>query len=159
MKVSLFGAGNMGGAILSAMIEKKAAEPDSVMVFDSRHEIMDAFAKKYDIRTADSPEEAAAFGDILILADEDPRGEDSIALLTDIAVGAEKEGKELGKDMFIIPDRPTAIRRAMEMAGEGDMLLLLGKAHENSIIFKDHIMPYDEIGEAEKALSELGYGD
>ena len=68
MKVSLFGAGNMGGAILSAMIEKKAAEPDSVMVFDSRHEIMDAFAKKYDIRTADSPEEAAAFGDILIIA-------------------------------------------------------------------------------------------
>ena len=36
-------------------------------------------------------------------------------------------------------------------------MLLLGKSHENSIIYKDRVMKYDEISEAEKALSELGY--
>jgi UDP-N-acetylmuramoyl-L-alanyl-D-glutamate--2,6-diaminopimelate ligase len=30
----------------------------------------------------------------------------------------------------------------------------LGKGHENSIIYRDHTMKYDEIAEAEKALTE-----
>jgi UDP-N-acetylmuramoyl-L-alanyl-D-glutamate--2,6-diaminopimelate ligase len=33
----------------------------------------------------------------------------------------------------------------------------LGKSHENSIIYKDFVIPYDEIAEAEKALDEMGY--
>ena len=100
---------------------------------------------------------AARFCDIVILADEDPRGEDSVALLKDIAVGAEKCGKVMDKDLFITPDRPTAIRQAFKMAGKDDIVLLLGKAHENSIIYKDRVMPYDEISEAEKALKEMGF--
>ncbi len=68
MKISFFGAGNMGGAILSAIIEKKAAQPDEVMVYDSRREVTDHYAKKYDIRMADSAAEAADFGEILIIA-------------------------------------------------------------------------------------------
>lgn len=98
---------------------------------------------------------AAKFCDVVILTDEDPRGEDSVELLKMIAVGAEKEGKKMDKDLFITPDRPTAIRQAFKMAKKDDIVLLLGKAHENSIIYKDHVMPYDEIKEAEKALSEL----
>ena len=74
-----------------------------------------------------------------------------------IAVGAEKEGKVLNRDLFITPDRPKAIRQAFKMAGKNDIVLLLGKAHENSIIYKDRVMPYDEQTEALKALSELGY--
>ncbi len=100
---------------------------------------------------------AARFCDIVILTDEDPRGEDSVELLKMIAVGAEKEGKVLDKDLFIIPDRPKAIREAFKMAGKDDIVLLLGKAHENSIIYKDHVMPYDEISEALKALEEMGW--
>lgn len=100
---------------------------------------------------------AAKFCDIVILTDEDPRGEDSMALLNDIAVGAEKAGKAQGRDLFLTPDRPTAIRQAFKMAGKDDIVLLLGKAHENSIIYKDRVMPYDEISEATKALAEMGY--
>lgn len=100
---------------------------------------------------------AARFCDVVILTDEDPRGEDSVELLKMIAVGAEKAGKVLDKDLFITPDRPTAIRQAFKMAGKDDIVLLLGKAHENSIIYKDRVMPYDEISEAEKALKEMGY--
>lgn len=98
---------------------------------------------------------AAKFCDTVILANEDPRGEDPVSLLKEIAAGAEKEGKVLGKDLFITPDRPEAIRQAFKMAGKGDIVLLLGKSHENSIIFKDGPHPYNEIREAKKALGEI----
>lgn len=98
---------------------------------------------------------AAKFCDVVILADEDPRGEDPVTLLKDIAVGAEKEGKIMDENLFIIHDRPQAIRETFKMAKKGDIVLLLGKSHENSIIYKDYTMPYDEISEAKKALKEI----
>lgn len=98
---------------------------------------------------------AAKFCDFVILADEDPRGEDPVELLKMIAAGAEKEGKKMGENLFIIHERPKAILETFKMAQKGDIVLLLGKSHENSIIYKDHVMPYDEISEARKALNEL----
>lgn len=100
---------------------------------------------------------AARFCDTVILADEDPRGEDPVELLKMIAEGSLKEGKVMGENLFIIHDRPQAIRETFKMAQKGDIVLLLGKSHENSIIYKDHTMPYDEISEAKKALKEMGY--
>ena len=100
---------------------------------------------------------AAKFCDTIILTDEDPRGEDSVALLQMIADGAKKEGKNADEDLFIIPDRKKAIRAAFKSARKGDIVLLLGKSHENSIIYKDYTMPYDEISEAKTALSEMGF--
>lgn len=100
---------------------------------------------------------AAKFCDTIILTDEDPRGEDSLTLLQMIAEGAHKEGKRTGEDLFIIPDRKKAIRQAFKSAHKGDIVLLLGKSHENSIIYKDYVMPYDEISEAKTALSEMGF--
>ncbi|MBQ1949248.1 MAG: UDP-N-acetylmuramyl-tripeptide synthetase [Treponema sp.] len=100
---------------------------------------------------------AARFCDTVILADEDPRGEDPAALLKDIAAGAEKAGKKEGENLFIIHERQKAIREAFKKAQNGDIVLLLGKSHENSIIYKNFTMPYDEIKEAETALAELGY--
>lgn len=100
---------------------------------------------------------AGKFCDILILTDEDPRGENPEELLGQIAVGAEKAGKKLGENLFITPNRPSAIRQAFKMAKKDDIVLLLGKGHENSIIYKDHVLPYDELKEAEKALEELSY--
>ena len=98
---------------------------------------------------------AAEYCDIIILTDEDPRGEDSVELLKMIAEGALKAGMKTDENLFITPDRPKAIRQAFKIAGPDDIVLLLGKSHENSIIYKDYVMPYDEISEAKKALSEL----
>lgn len=96
---------------------------------------------------------AAEYCDIVILADEDPRGEDPLALLEQIAAGC----PELRRDevLFLIPDRKKAIRKAVSLARAGDLVLLLGKGHENSIIYANRVVPYDEIGEAEAALAEL----
>ena len=100
---------------------------------------------------------AARFCDVVILTDEDPRGEDRMALLEQIAVGARKGGKTDGNDLLFVPDRSKAIRTAFAMAEKDDIVLLLGKSHENSIIYKDHVMQYDEISEAFKALEERNY--
>ncbi|WP_427194369.1 UDP-N-acetylmuramoyl-L-alanyl-D-glutamate--2,6-diaminopimelate ligase [Treponema denticola] len=93
---------------------------------------------------------AALYSDIVILADEDPRGEDSLELLEMIAAGCPE--KKRGEELFIIPDRPSAIKKAFSLADKNDAVLLLGKGHENSIIFKDRTMPYDEETTARKLL-------
>ncbi|MCL1815187.1 MAG: UDP-N-acetylmuramoyl-L-alanyl-D-glutamate--2,6-diaminopimelate ligase [Treponema sp.] len=105
---------------------------------------------------------AARYSDVVILADEDPRGEEPAAILEEIAAGCGNasnssagRGMRRGETLFLIPDRPAAIRKAFSMARPGDLTILLGKGHENSIIYKDHTMKYDEIAEAEKALDEL----
>jgi len=100
---------------------------------------------------------AADWSDIVILADEDPRGEDPMELLEEIAAGCPEKMRD--SELFLIPDRPTAIRKAFSLAKEGDLVLLLGKGHENSIIYRNETRPYDEIAEAEKALAEAGCGD
>ncbi|MDR1901322.1 MAG: UDP-N-acetylmuramoyl-L-alanyl-D-glutamate--2,6-diaminopimelate ligase [Treponema sp.] len=98
---------------------------------------------------------ASQWSDIIILTDEDPRGEVPLNILKEIASGVENHRE--GENLFLVPDRPAAVRVALVHAQKGDLILLLGKGHENSIIYSDRVMPYDEIGEAEKALAELGY--
>ncbi|MDR3145573.1 MAG: UDP-N-acetylmuramoyl-L-alanyl-D-glutamate--2,6-diaminopimelate ligase [Treponema sp.] len=98
---------------------------------------------------------ASGWSDLLFLTDEDPRGEDPRGILEEIAAGCPE--RRPGEDIFLIPDRPAAIRKAFSLAREGDLVLLLGKGHENSIIYREAARPYDEIGEAERALAEMGY--
>jgi UDP-N-acetylmuramoyl-L-alanyl-D-glutamate--2,6-diaminopimelate ligase len=100
---------------------------------------------------------AAKWSDVVFLTDEDPRGEEPMGILEEIASGCSK--RKRGTDLFLIPDRPKAIRKAFSLAGPGDLVLLLGKGHENSIIYAKETRPYDEIREAEKALGELGWKD
>lgn len=98
---------------------------------------------------------AAEWSDVIILTDEDPRSEDPLEILEQIASGIPK--RKRGEDLFLIPNRPAAVRTAFTLARPKDVVLLLGKGHENSIIYATETKPYDEIGEAEKALAELGY--
>jgi UDP-N-acetylmuramoyl-L-alanyl-D-glutamate--2,6-diaminopimelate ligase len=93
----------------------------------------------------------------VILTDEDPRGEDPVTLLKMIEAGCLEAGKVPDTDVFIIPDRPTAIRRAFALAAPEDIVLLLGKSHENTNIYKDFVIPYNELTEARKALGEMGF--
>jgi UDP-N-acetylmuramoyl-L-alanyl-D-glutamate--2,6-diaminopimelate ligase len=99
---------------------------------------------------------AGEWSDLLILTDEDPRGEKPQDILEEIARGCPERNR--GEDLFLIPDRPSAIRKAFSLARPGDLVLLLGKGHENSIIYASGKKDYDEIREAEKALAEMGYG-
>lgn len=93
---------------------------------------------------------------IVIATDEDPRGEDRQAILAEIAIGA--IGASAAPDAFLqIADRSAAIREAMIRARAGDVVLLAGKGHEATIEYADHEQPWNERGEAEAALKELGW--
>jgi UDP-N-acetylmuramoyl-L-alanyl-D-glutamate--2,6-diaminopimelate ligase len=94
---------------------------------------------------------------LVIVTDEDPRGEDREAILDDIARGAEAAGKRRDRDLFLIPDRPAAIEAAFERARPGDIVLLAGKGHERSIIGPDGPVAYDERAAAAAALARLGF--
>ena len=103
-------------------------------------------------------EAAARYSDLIFLTDEDPRGEEPMSILEEIAAGCETSSRIIRNEtLFLVPDRPQAMRRAFSLAREGDLVLLLGKGHENSIIYADRTLDYDEIREAETALEELGY--
>jgi len=94
---------------------------------------------------------------LVVLADEDPRGEDPLAILDEIARGAEAAGKERGRDLLLVPDRAEAIATAFSRARPGDVVVLAGKGHERSIIYPDGHRPWDERAAALEALAGLGY--
>jgi UDP-N-acetylmuramoyl-L-alanyl-D-glutamate--2,6-diaminopimelate ligase len=128
--------------------------------------IISLFGSGGERDTGKRPEQgraAAEYSDGIILTDEDPRGEKPMDILEEIAGGFEnKPGFEKWKreeNLFLIPDRPLAIRKALSLARKGDIVLLLGKGHENSIIYSGNTISFDEIREAEKALAEMDPGD
>ncbi|TVR89562.1 MAG: UDP-N-acetylmuramoyl-L-alanyl-D-glutamate--2,6-diaminopimelate ligase [Spirochaetaceae bacterium] len=95
---------------------------------------------------------AARYADIVILTDEDPRGEDSDVIIAEIAAGcriARPNWKE-GSEILRIVNRRAAIETAVELAEKNDTVLLLGKGHEASIIYATGPKPWNEIEIAEK---------
>jgi UDP-N-acetylmuramoyl-L-alanyl-D-glutamate--2,6-diaminopimelate ligase len=95
---------------------------------------------------------------IVVVTDEDPRGEPREAILDEIARGAEATGKRRGHDLLVIADRRDAIEAAIERARPGDIVLLAGKGHEQSILGPEGPRPWDERAEAEAALRRAGFG-
>ena len=92
--------------------------------------------------------------DIVVLADEDPRGEDPVTILEHIAMAMSRHRR--GEDLYLIPDRGEAIRHALSFAGDGDTVALLGKGHESSIIYADRVLDWDEAAVAKAALRDMG---
>ena len=95
---------------------------------------------------------------IVVVTDEDPRGEYREAILDEIARGAEATGKRRGHDLLVIADRREAIEAAIERARPGDIVLLAGKGHEQSILGPEGPRPWNERAEAEAALRRAGFG-
>ena len=103
-------------------------------------------------------EVCAKVADFGIFADEDPRGEDPGSIVNMIAAGAASVGWREGEHYARIADRQEAIAFACAMARPGDTLVLAGKGHEETIIYADRVIAWDEAAEARRALAGLGYG-
>ncbi len=102
---------------------------------------------------------AARYADIIYLTDEDPRGESSVDILEEIAQGIRKIWKDPRQleNCHFIPDRAQAIQQAVATAQPNDLLLLLGKGHERSIIYVDAPHPWSEMEQVQQALQEIGH--
>ena len=98
---------------------------------------------------------AAQHADIAIFTEEDSRSEDAGVILAEMARGAEEVGAARG-EVWLEPERRAAIQRAVRLARPGDLILLAGKGHETTLERKDETLPWDEVAEARRALSERG---
>jgi UDP-N-acetylmuramoyl-L-alanyl-D-glutamate--2,6-diaminopimelate ligase len=97
-------------------------------------------------------EVAGRLADVVVVTDEDPRGEDRVAICEQIAAGAEQSGARRGATLHVIPDRTEAIAFALGGAAPGDTVLCAGKGHESSIITATGSVTWDERAVVERIL-------
>lgn len=100
---------------------------------------------------------AARLADFAVITDEDPRTEDAMSILREIAAGADAAGGHDGETYLCQVGRREGIRAAFGMARAGDTVLLAGKGHEQSIIVGETKLPWDDRRVAREELHALGY--
>jgi UDP-N-acetylmuramoyl-L-alanyl-D-glutamate--2,6-diaminopimelate ligase len=89
--------------------------------------------------------------DLVVLTSDNPRSEDPEAIVADALPGVTATGTE-----FVVEvDRARAIRRAVEAARPGDIVLLAGKGHEKEQVLRDGPIPFDDADAAAAAIREL----
>lgn len=76
--------------------------------------------------------------DISVITSDNPRNEDPLEIINDIVKGIEKHNFE------IIESRKAAIKRAMEIASPGDVIVIAGKGHEDYQVLKGKTIHFDE---------------
>ena len=108
--------------------------------------------RRDEAKRAVQGELAGSYCDELIITEEDDRDIDGAAIMQQIAAGAQKAGKILDKDLFLVHDRTAAIAFTISRATSGDTVLLLGKGHEKTIERANGENDWDEIGSAHAAL-------
>ena len=97
---------------------------------------------------------AAELSDYVVLTSDNPRSEDPLAIMNDASVGVGRfDTPNLSE-----PDRERAIRKAIEIAEPGDVVILAGKGHETYQILKDGPIPFDDREVARRVLRGFGYG-
>jgi len=96
---------------------------------------------------------AAELSDYVVLTSDNPRSEDPLAIMNDASVGVGR----FDTPNISEPDRERAIRKAIEIAEPGDVVILAGKGHETYQILKDGPIPFDDREVARRVLRGFGY--
>jgi len=88
-----------------------------------------------------------SLSDVVIITNDNPRFELPSQIFNDIL-----SGLELNENVLVIEDREEAIKRAIQMARNGDVILVAGKGHENFQIIKDKVIPFNDREVVERYL-------
>jgi len=103
-------------------------------------------------KRAQMGEVAAAHSELVIVTDDNPRGEDPAAIRQQVLAGA-PGAREIG-------DRRAAIRAAIDEARAGDIVLVAGKGHEQGQIVGTgeamRVLPFDDVTVTRECAAELG---
>ncbi|MGE3075770.1 MAG: UDP-N-acetylmuramoyl-L-alanyl-D-glutamate--2,6-diaminopimelate ligase [Dehalococcoidia bacterium] len=102
---------------------------------------------------------AAEGADFSVFTNEDPRSEDPAAIVQEIGRHAEGAGRTRGADFIEIEDRREAIAAALKRAQPGDVVVILGKGHEKSIILGTQSLPWDDRDVTREELAKLGFAN
>lgn len=95
---------------------------------------------------------AAAGADVAIITSDNPRSEDPLAIIAEVVAGM----GERSAGLQVVPDRRSAIRTAVQAASAGDVVLILGKGHEQGQEIADRVEPFDDRVVAGEELVRLG---
>ena len=104
---------------------------------------------------AERGEIGAKNSDIVIITEDDSRDEDRILIAEEFARGAEEAGKTREKDLFVILDREEAIEKAISLAKKDDIVLVLGKGHEKTILRAEGAVPFEDLKVVRKVLKKM----
>ena len=96
---------------------------------------------------------ASAGSDLVIVTDDNPRGEDPVLIRAAILAGASSNARE-------VADRRAAISAAIAEAGREDIVLIAGKGHETGQVIGSgetmRIMPFDDVEVARECAAGEG---
>ena len=92
----------------------------------------------------------------MIVTDDNPRSEDPAVIRASVIEGTRAPGSSA--EVEEVADRRRAIIRAFERARPGDIVLVLGKGHEQGQEIAENVLPFDDRVEVRRALG-LPEGD
>lgn len=98
---------------------------------------------------------AGELADIVVVSNVDPYDDDPKEIIKDIAVEAIRAGKIINQNIFVIEDRRLAIKKCLQLANTGDVVLITGKGAEQSMIIKGNKIPWDDREVAREELKKL----
>ena len=123
------------GASLSAVLRAlREYEPKRIIV------LFGSVGGRTFGRRAELGRAAREGADVIIVTSDNPNNEDPMDVINDINA----ELQDLDKPVYLIPDRQTAIEKAVEIAGPGDVVLLAGKGHEGYQLIRGERVPFSE---------------
>lgn len=91
---------------------------------------------------------ARRLADVVVLTNDNPRGEDPLAIIESIRKGA-------GSVDAVLPDRRDAIRHALSKAAPNDSILVAGKGHETQQVIGNTSSPFNDAAVVTEILKEL----
>ena len=95
---------------------------------------------------------AAKNSDIVIITEDDSRDENPAEIAEEFVKGAERVGFLRGKNLLVELNREKAIQMAVDLAKKDDIVLILGKGHEKTILRATVAVPFEDLKVTEKAL-------
>ena len=95
---------------------------------------------------------AAKYSDIVIITEDDSRDENPAEIAEEFVKGAEQAGFLRGKNLLVELNREKAIQMAVDLAKKDDIVLILGKGHEKTILRATGAVPFEDLKVTEKAL-------
>ncbi|MFE4711269.1 UDP-N-acetylmuramoyl-L-alanyl-D-glutamate--2,6-diaminopimelate ligase [Paenibacillus sp. NPDC056722] len=99
---------------------------------------------------------AAKYSDAILVTSDNPRTEDPLLILKDIEAGLVEDG--VARERYeLIADRREAIRKAIEMASPGDVVLIAGKGHETYQLIGGVVHDFDDRVVAKEVIRGRSY--
>lgn len=94
--------------------------------------------------------------DIVVVTNEDPYDDNPQEIIDQVAIGAQEVGKHEGENLFRVLDRGEAIKKAIDLAKTGDLVLITGKGSEPVMaVANGKTIPWDDRETVRRVLKRL----